>query len=332
MLDAAPAASVLRPLLDQYRNAPVGLFGCHSVGLQRQGCELDVLVITEETERPTSVRFGDTYADIMYFREADLMAPASPEFALAISTAKPIRDNSLAISTAAAASAAMSDANSRKSAQARLSSAVKALGRADESLGRKAAADADFWLLRASYDFAFAWLYSGGTVPAPSHILRQLRDRSAGASSAFEAFSKGSGLQMASKSSCSTRLEGISLLHDALRSREPEPGTKVFQWSVAQHDILKGKAEVLISSSDTAGCYAFLGLEAVNALDAASPLEPGRGSLGDKVLPISKMTGGKERILGERLVAGLGLARSSTSMEGALRPLKDQVAGLAKTI
>ena len=330
--EVGPVANVVRPILDQYRNAPIALMGCHSMGIERPSCELDILVVTEDKLRPVSVALGSQLVDITFEKERQVLDPTSAESAVGFAHARAIRDGSLVISTSSATHLAVLEVNCRKNAQSKLASAVKALGRADEALGRKSAHDADYWLLRASYDYAFALLYSKSIQPCPSHLLQQLKQPQTSTAKSFEAISKGTGLERASRVSCAARLEAISLIQDALRSRKPSESPSEPEWSVPRFEILKRKADFLAAAADHAEAYSFLGIETLVALNSLLPVETGDRAAGGEALPISAMADGKERMIGESLVLGLGIARQAKGIESGLRSLKEQVSGLARKI
>ena len=85
------------------------------------------------------------------------------------------------------------------------------------ALARKALTDADFWLLAASYEFAYAWLLSRESLPCPEPSAcpapRALQRDPEG----FEGVSIGAGLEAAGRAGCGARLEGVMVLHDLLR-------------------------------------------------------------------------------------------------------------------
>ncbi len=316
-----PAATALRPIIDTYRNSALALVGCVSSGIERYSCEYDVLVVTEERLPPTSVRLGDVYADLTFVPEAEVLKPKSHEHAFSLAFAKPVRDTTLVLSTSIAANAAVASESARKASRARLSSSLKVLGRAAEALSKKSVLDADFWLLAGSYEFAYAWLLSKEVLPSPSHLLSQLRASSKGGAGAFEGFSIGAGLEVAGRAGCGARLDGVAVLHDLLREGgEGESGTAA--WPAAKSEILAGKAKELMTRIELAECYCFLGQELVEAILTLMKARDKRA--------LSLLAEGKDKLLGERLIRQLGLARSEKQTLAGLEAMKDQVSGLAK--
>ena len=56
-----------------YRRSAVAVTGCHAEGLQRNSCELDVLVVGPEKRRSTTVRIGGVYMDLAFIDEKEAL-------------------------------------------------------------------------------------------------------------------------------------------------------------------------------------------------------------------------------------------------------------------
>jgi hypothetical protein len=315
-----PATALLRPILDTYMDSAVALVGCKSSGLDRYSCEYDVVVVSNRKLPPTSLRIGEVFVDLVFSSEGEVLKPADPEHSMALAQSKLIRDSNLVLSTSAAANAAVLSESARKASRTRLASAVKTTGRAEEALTRKSLSEADFWLVAASYEFAYAWLLSKEILPSPSHLLSQLRRAPRGVRG-FEGFSMGAGLESAGRAGCGARLEGVTVLHDLLKSRTESRAAKS-SWPTERTMILGAKARELVTRVELAECYSFLGQEMVDAFMALANLEE-KGS-------VSSLTLGKDRLLGERLVRQLGLARSEKALRAALDAMKRQTSLLAR--
>jgi hypothetical protein len=302
-------------------DSAIVLVGCRSRGLERYSCEYDVVVVTNEKLPSTSLRIGDVFVDVAFATESEVLKPRNPEHSLALAQARPLRDTTLVLSTSIAANAALVAESARKASRARLASALKTIGRAEEALARKGLSEADFWITAASYEFAYAWLLSREVLPSPSHLLSQLRAASKGSYKGFEGFSVGAGLEASGRAGCGARLEGVTVLHDLLRSRS-EAAAMAGTWPTARMEGLYEKANELITRVELAECYGFLGQEMVDALMALAMLQPKK--------TISSLTSGKDRLLGERLVRQLGLARNERALKGALDAMKRQTSLLAR--
>jgi len=318
---AGPAAVVLRPILDTYMDAAVALIGCNSRGIGRYSCELDVLVVSGERRPSTSLRIGDLFVDLRFATEKEVLKPANPEYAMSMASAKPVRDTSLVLSTSSAANFAINAESARKASGIRLASALKILGRAESALSKGALIDADFWLLAASFEFGYALLLSSEAVPSPSHLLAQLREGPKGNPRGFEEMSMGAGLEAAGRAGCGARLEGVTILHDVLREGSKEAVAES-EWAKARTEIIAAKAEELVTRVELAECYSFLGQELVDCMATLLKLHPKRS--------LTSLTEGGDRLLGERLVRQLGLARSEKAVNSGLLALQQQVSLLAR--
>jgi hypothetical protein len=316
-----PDATLLRPILDIYLDSAIAVIGCHSRGSERSSCEYDVLVVSNEKLPPKSVQIGGIFMDLIFTTEKEVLNPANPEYVLTLAAAKPVRDTSLVLSTSTAANSAVLTESARKANRVRLASAFKILGRVDEALEKKSSRDAEFWLLAATYEFGYAWLLSKEILPSPSHLLTQMREASRGTPAYFEAFSAGVGLEAAGRAGCGARLEGVSVLHDILRGRS-QGAQQV--WPPARAEILAAKANALISSAELAECYSFLGQDVVDDVLVLMKGPPKR--------TFSDMTSGSDRLLGERLVRQLGLARPDAAVRAGFEKVRRQVSALAKGV
>ncbi len=323
---SAPAAQLLRPILDMYMDSVVALVGCHAAGIERRSCELDVLIVGNESRPPTSVKMTGVYLDLIFIQDRDALKPENPEHAAAMAHAKHVRDTSLVVSTGSAAGAAVLADSYRKSTRARLASALKSLGRVDEAFSQSSIREADFWLQAAAYDYGHALLYSKEVLPAPSHLLGQLKFHSKGTARSFEAFSKGAALEKSSRNTCGSRLEGIAILHDVLRERREVKAPRLAGWPPAKLEILKAKAEELGSRLEHAEGYSYLGQEMVQGmLEVASADDAGKGAVGS-------LFTGEDKLLSDRLLEELGLVRDRPTIETTLEVMNEQVSSLARKV
>ena len=332
MSAALPEMKAIRPVLDMYMNAAVAVVGCHSLGVERGSCELDLLVVTDESRPPTTARLGKMHVDLYFSSEKEALKPSNPEYSVALAFAKPIKDASLVLSTSLTANTAVLVDSSRRSARARLASSLKALGRSEDALARSSTKEADFWLQAASYDYAYAWVYSSDSMPCPSHLLGQLRGISKGVHRGFEAFTKGAGLELGSRMSSASRADGIGIIHDLIRRRkEPGPADQS-SWSMARTDVVKAKADDLSQAGELAECYSYLGIESLRAL-AGLTRRTSRGPVGDPGQQrITALFAGDKKLLGDALLSELGYGRDRKKLEEGFQALKEQVPRLSKRV
>ena len=315
------AGTVLRPILDTYLDSAVAVVGCTSQGIARYSCEYDVLIVGTERGSPSTLKVGNEFVDLLSVTEKEILKPTNPEHSMALALAKPIRDTSMVLSTATAAASATLSETAAKASRTRLASALKTLGRAEVSLAERRVIDADFWLLVASYEFAYAWLESVEALPCPSHLLSQLRSMARSGYQSFEGVSIGSGLEAAGRAGCGARLEGLGILHDLLREGS-KSGTAQSPWPHTRIESISAKANELVTRVELAECYSFLGQELVDVILELLRQHPKQN--------LVSLTSGKSILLGERLVRQVGLARDKKSVRVGLDVLKGQVNALAK--
>lgn len=328
-----PLLEVLRPILDTYKDAAVAVVGCNATGIQREKCELDVVLVSEEVSPPVSLRTGVTYCDLFFVNEKEALQPTDPEIALSLAQAKPVRDTSLVLSTSTAAAMAVLGENSKRASQSRLASCLKVLGRAEDAISQDRVQDANYWLLAASFDFAYSWLYAREMLPSPSHLLGQLKEQSKGNARNFEAFAAAAGLEQASRKACTQRLDALYLLYDIMKSRQSGAYESGGAISDVGFQIVKGKAEELNGLNDHAECYSFLGKRVADLLDAVARVSlPAGGSPARGYPLLSSLADEKQGLLSRTLIGELGLERGKRDIEKSLEMMKEQVAKLARRI
>ena len=321
-----PATSILRPILDMYMDTAVAVVGCHAKGIQRESCEWDVIVVTDERRPSSSLKLGGVSIDLSFVSEKEALTPPDPEHSMSMAIAKPVRDSSLVLSTSSAANSAVIQDSARKAAETRLTSATKTLGRAEEAIARDAVREADLWLLAASYEFAYAWMYSNEVIPSPSHLLSQLKSLPKSAPKYFEAVSAGAGLERATRAGCGSRLDGLVVLHDIVQGGPQGRGRTASSWSKARIDTVRSKAQELAQSIELAECYSYMGQEIVDHVIALTSKGPGGTA------SLSDLFSGEGALLSDRMLRGLGLSRNSQAIKTAIGPLRDQVSSLARSV
>lgn len=323
---------LLRPVLDTYSDSAVALVGCRSLGIERECCEFDVVVVTKEVRPRNTLRMGDARLDLFFLSEKEALQPSDPEIAVSMAFAKIVRDSTLLLSAGCSAAQAVLPENSRRGAQARLGASLKAMGRADEALSKGAAEDADFWLLSAAYEFAIAWLYALEVKPAPSHLLAQLKEHSRGSPKKFEAFSAAAGLERASRKDCEARLESMAVLYDVLDAPQADPEASAPTSTRITFQIVKEKAAFLNNAIQHADCYSFLGYEAMEILpEVLRKMLGAEGKEPEQSLIVSLLSKGEGKPISDAVISGLGLVRQEKVIQSGLSALRAQVSSLTRT-
>ena len=322
-----PATQLLRPILDTYRNSAIAVVGCHARGLERPSCELDVIVVTNDRRPSSTVRVGEVFLDLFFVSEKEVLRPSNPEDAVSLAHAKTVRDTSLILSTSLASNLALLANSARRSSSQRLALALKSLSRAEEALSKGSTIDADYWLLSATYDYAYSWIYSREIPPSPSHLLGQLKNQSKGMPKNFESFSRGAGLEKSSRASCESRLEGLAVLYDVLGGGHEGGRAVRSRWSATRLECVSSKARELNQRIEHSECYSYLGMETLNALKQLIAREGGPTKTGTGP---SVLTTGQDRMLGDRLLWELSLVREHGTLKEVLELVRVQVSSLAR--
>lgn len=308
-------------------DAAVGLTGCRSAGIERPSCEYDLLMVRPERNPAATLKIGSGYVDLLFSTERALMGLHSPEAAISLAFVKPVRDNGMVLSTSISIARESLARNYQKGAEERLSLSVKAMGRAREAVSKVSEGDAGFWLASAGYDSAYAWLLASGTLPAPSHLLSQLREISHRQPGMFEAFSRAVGLPEASRATCESRLDGLGVIYDLMEVPGSEGESSSPESVRASYELLKSKAMAILNASQPADSYCFLGFHAVESLPL---LLTKRLERRDTSQVVSSLAAEENGLLAKSVVQSLGLARSLGTVERTLDSLRNQVSELSR--
>jgi hypothetical protein len=333
-----PTDAIVKTILPALKTFPsneVAIIGCHTTTLSRPSCEYDLLIVNREPVPGKFIRVGDEYAEIMFKSEREIRQPDF-NLALTLASANPLRDNSLLLASATSDCKQSFKSNCKKGTETRLASSLKALGRVDELISANQAREADFWLLSASLDFVYAELLANGVVPAPSHLLSQLKSIPKRRGSNFKQWADGFGLELSSRASCEDRLEAISVIYDVLRntSMAGELATEMSGYrEVEAIQVISMKAKDLIDSMQSVECFTFLGQEVVKSLLDLYTLHAEKLSIEkDYSSMIRDLTMGQDRLLSEEVMKSLGLVRSQEIIKASSADLKNSVSLLAKKI
>lgn len=331
-----PTDAIVRtilPALKTFSTNEVAIIGCHCTNLARNSCEYDLLVVSRDPIPEKFVNVGDAYAEILFRNERELRQPGQ-ELGLALASAVPLRDNSLLLASAIADSVRNYGTNCASWMEERLASSLKALGRVDALLEAGEVRDGDFWLLSAACDFGYAELLRNEVVPAPSHILTQLKAVPKKRAVSFTAWSDGSGLELASRVACENRLEALSVVYDVLRTSSTDKEDFQQLWRYKDQDaftVVKLKAVEMLESMQSVECFAYLGQETVRSLlDLYSMHATSLSKEKEFGAIVKELTIGKDRLISEDIVRSLGLVRTREMVQASAEEMKAAVSSVAK--
>ena len=328
---ADSSTQTILSVLKTYPSNEVAILGCHAARISRHSCEYDLLVASRDATPPKYSRVGDSYAEIFFRSEKELRDP-DPEFGASLARATVLRDNALLLASSMANSKRRFKQNCAKAAETHLAAALKALGRVDEMV-ESHPPDADFWLVSAAVDLAVSEVFSSQQLPAPSHLLTQMKGLSKRKSASFKEWSEASGLGLASRTSCENRLEAIAILHDVLKTTSMDTKMALKFGRYRSDDavaIVRQKAGELLASRDTVECFSFLGVEAVRTvLDLHAVHCHSLGKKPDYANVTSELASGPDRLISQELLRGLGLTRHPGLVKPGANALRAAVSSLA---
>ena len=323
------------PVLKTFPTNEIAIIGCHALNIGRRSCEYDLLVVNPDPIPEKFIRVGEAYARLVFRNEKDVRQP-DPDFALTLASAVPLRDSSLLLAGAASDGKRTFAANCSKSMESHLAASLKSLARVEELLSEKETREADFWLLSAARDFAYADLLANGIVPSPSHLQAQIKALPKGRPSSFTQWADASGLELASRAACENRLEGLSVVYDVIRTAAIDEEIAICfgrYREIEAFDVLRMKANELLDSMQSTECFAFLGQEVVRSILDLYALHVSKlAKEKDYSRVIRELTVGSDRLISEEVVKSLALVRTSEMIASATQGLKSAVSSLAKKI
>ncbi len=321
------------PALKTFPTNEIAIVGCHASGYARPSCEYDLLVIGRDPIPEKIVSVGESYAKLIFRNERELRQPTA-ELSVALASAVPLRDASLLLTSAIADAKTSYEYNCTTLMESHLASSLKAIGRVDELLAADEFREADFWLLSAAYEYAYSELLNSAVVPAPSHLLAQMKALPGKRGDSFPAWADASGLELASRASCENRLESLSVVYDILRT---SPGTADLLPQIGRYQdseafaMLRRKAEQLIASMQSVDCFSYLGRESVRSLSDLHALHANHLSKEKEYIStIRDLTVGKDRLISEEVLKSMGLVRTPEILANSADGLKKSVSALAK--
>jgi hypothetical protein len=330
----ASVRSIL-PALKTFPTNEVAIIGCHAMNLSRRSCEYDLLVVTNDPIPEKLIKVGEVYARIVFRNERDVRQPDLP-LSLTLASAVPLRDSSLLLAGASSDCKRSFIQNCKRGMETYLASSLKSLARVDQLLSEKETTEADFSLLFAARDFAYADLLMNGVIPSPSHVLGQVKGLPKRTPSIFKVWADAFALELASRVSCENRLEALSVIYDVIRTSGAGTDAAALygRYRVVESvKVMELKARELLDSMQSAECYAFLGQEAVRSLFDIYEMHVSKLSKEkDYSRIIRELTVGDDRLISEEVVKSLGLVRATEVIAASAEGLKGAVASLAKDI
>lgn len=208
-----------RLVASAFRKYPVALIGCRALGINRPGCEYDLLIVTRYKEDFYSIKSAGRNVDVVLVpKEALLQRPGS-KLAFALHSARVLWDEEWAFPAAMKWAREHFHQLAEEEALLFLIHGRVKIGRAIEAQESGDCASAALWIASSAYDACHAYLLLNGIIPSPSHMAEQLRGiparKISGFLSALEALLD---LDLASATTCRARLDALGILRRLLES------------------------------------------------------------------------------------------------------------------
>jgi hypothetical protein len=321
MVKGRNAAQLLTPLLDLYKDEPIAIVGCHSQQIERDVCEYDVIVVGEKNA-PKTLSFGAKSFEIFFVEEKELLNPKDPELSISFSSMIILRDTTFQLSTAYSFHRTMVEKNSKISAERRLARSLKCLARSEEAFEKGFEQDSGFWLAYSSYNFLYAWLLLKNRLPAPSHLIEQLKKVAKYSPNRFEAISRGISLNRSNRQTCLERLHTLNIVMDTLENSPSSQGMYVEDFN-----LIKRKVDYLISNMMFVECFSFLGFkicEYILSLITAT-------AKSEIDYPLNFLSE-KTRLISKDVTRKLHLTSTKEELRHGISEIKEQIQRLARTV
>jgi|GEM_PF-1780971 len=170
-------AGVLRKVLDEHGDSPVGVVGCWAKGINHPVCELDLIIILPNGDGDGFERRveRDLIVDIRYVTEEEIARRADGVLALSLTECIILQDPNLRLASLANSLKNQAQQAKRDLATSALTNAVSYLGLGRRALEEGYSMSGCFWLLATGYSILEVLIWAAGDTPRPSHLIKQFR-------------------------------------------------------------------------------------------------------------------------------------------------------------
>jgi hypothetical protein len=321
MVKSKNTLQLLTPILDIYKDEPIGIVGCNSSQISRDSCEYDILVVGEKNT-PKTLKVGNTYFDVVFMDEKELLSTKDAETSLSLASMIIVRDTTFSLSTAYSFHRAISNQSTKKSVERRLALSLKSIARSEEALSRGLEMDSDFWLTYSSYNLAFSWILSKGMIPSPSHILEQTKKIAKLSPPRFQSLSEGLFLTNAGKKTCLARLQALSLIMDTL---ENTPSSS--KGYIEDFELIKKKSMYLLENKFSVECFSYLGLKIAEYIMMTCSCFGGD----EQTFPLNFLTD-ELKLISKDILGQFCFSRKKEVLGPSIDSLKSHIMKFAKTV
>jgi hypothetical protein len=167
--------SVLRKILDEHEDSPVGLVGCWAKGINHPVCELDLVIISRNCDGFERIVEQDLILDIWYSdveqitrRSDNVLIPSLTECII-------LQDPDLRLASLINLLKNQTQKVRKNLAASALTNSISYLGLGKRALKEDYNMSACFWLLASGYSLLEVLIWAAGDTPRPSHLMKQFR-------------------------------------------------------------------------------------------------------------------------------------------------------------
>jgi hypothetical protein len=167
--------SVLRRVLAEQGEYPIGVVGCWAKGINHPVCELDLIIIS-----PTAGGFErrvdeGLILDMRYVDEGEAARQADNLLALSLTECLILQDPELRLASLVNSLKNRAESIRKSLASSALTNTVNYLGLGKRAFKEGYTISGCFWLLASGYSLLEALIFIAGDTPRPSHLMKQFR-------------------------------------------------------------------------------------------------------------------------------------------------------------
>jgi hypothetical protein len=167
--------SVLRRVLAEQGEYPIGVVGCWAKGINHPVCELDLIIIS-----PSGCGFErrvdeGLILDMRYVDEGEAARQADSLLALSLTECSILQDPELRLASLVNSLKNRAESIRKSLASSALTNTVNYLGLGKRAFKEGYTISGCFWLLASGYSLLEALIFIAGDTPRPSHLMKQFR-------------------------------------------------------------------------------------------------------------------------------------------------------------
>ncbi len=166
---------VLRKVLAEHGDSPIGLVGCWAKGINHPICELDLIIISPSGGGFERRVEQGLILDIRYVDEGEVSRQADNILALSLTECLIFQDPDLRLASLVNSLKSRAGNIRKNLAASVFTNTVNYLGLGKRALKEGYTMSGCFWLLATGYSLLEVSILVAGDTPRPSHLMKQFR-------------------------------------------------------------------------------------------------------------------------------------------------------------